>query len=57
MGTDSHRNRRVRRALEGNRNAAGQVALQVALVGETDPVAAERELLDVLQELVVERQP
>ena len=57
MGTDSHRNRRLRRALEGNRNSAGQVALQIALVGETDPEVAERELVEVLQELVVERQP
>ena len=57
MGDDSHRNRRLRRVLEGHRNNAGQVALQIALVGESDPVVAERELLEALQQLVVERQP
>ena len=51
-----NRMRRLRRAFEGNRDA-GQSALQIALVGETDPAVAERELLAVLQELVVERQP
>jgi exosortase/archaeosortase family protein len=57
MGTDSLRKKRLRRAIEGKRNSAGQIALQIALVGESDPVVAERELLAVLQELVVERQP
>ena len=57
MGMDvGNRARRIRRALEGNRDT-GQSALQIALVGETDPVVAERELLAALQALVVERQP
>ena len=57
MGSENHRERRLRRALDGHRTKAGQVALQIALVGETDPVVAERELLAALQALVVERQP
>ena len=57
MGMDvSNRGRHLRRALEGNRDS-GQSSLQIALVGETDPVVAERELLAALQALVVERQP
>ncbi len=52
----SKRMRYLRGAFEGNRDT-GRSSLQIALVGETDPVVAERELLEVLQELVVERQP
>jgi hypothetical protein len=52
----NHRNRRLKSAFEGIRDT-GQSSLQIALVGETDPVVAERELLEVLQELVVERKP
>jgi exosortase len=57
MGEDSHRNRRLQRVIEGHRNKGSQVALQIALVGESDPAVAERELLAALQEIVVERQP
>jgi hypothetical protein len=57
MGMDlANRRRQLNRVWEGNRDT-GQSSLQIALVGETDPVVAERELLEVLQELVVERQP
>jgi len=57
MGMDvSNRARRLRRALEGNRDT-GQSSLQIALVGESDPAVAERELVEVLQDLVVERKP
>jgi exosortase len=57
MGMDvGNRARRLRRAFEGNRDT-GQSSLQIALVGESDPAVAERELLEVLQELVVERKP
>lgn|GEM_PF-4483792 len=52
----SKRMRYLRGAFEGNRDT-GRSSLQIALVGETDPVVAERELVEVLQELVVERQP
>ncbi len=57
QGARSHQAARLLRVLAGLRGTAGQSALQIALVGETDPVVAERELLEVLQELVVERQP
>jgi hypothetical protein len=57
MGMDvGNRARRLRRAFEGNRDT-GQSSLQIALVGESDPAVAERELVEVLQELVVERKP
>jgi hypothetical protein len=57
QGVESHAAKRLHRVQKGIRNSAGQVALQIALVGESDPVVAERELLEVLQELVVERKP
>ena len=57
MRTDvSYRMQKFLAVLEGNRHK-GMASLQIALLGETDPVVAERELLAVLQELVVERQP
>ncbi len=57
MRTDvSYRMQKLLGVLEGNRHK-GMASLQIALLGETDPVVAERELLEVLQEIVVERQP
>jgi hypothetical protein len=57
MRTDvSYRMQKLLGVLEGNRHK-GMASLQIALVGESDPVVAERELLEALQEIVVERQP
>lgn len=51
MGQDSHRRKRLRRLIEGNRNV-GQTSLQLAIVGESDPVRAERELVEMLPSLL-----
>ena len=51
MGQESHRRKRLRRLLEGERNL-GQTSLQLAIVGETDPAKAERDLLAMLPSLL-----
>lgn len=51
MGDGTHRKKRWTRMLEGERNL-GQTSLQLALVGESDPVKAERELLEMLPALI-----
>jgi hypothetical protein len=51
MGQESHRRKRLRRLMEGERNL-GQTSLQLAIVGETDAAKAERDLLAVLPSLL-----
>lgn len=56
MRTDvSYRMQKLLAVLEGNRHK-GMASLQIALLGESDPGTAERALLGVLREIIVERQ-